>query len=172
MSRPRRGLQRAQFASFPFILRRILPRGRILHSTRIAPTRVRSSHAGSEESSPSGRSATRIIATNGSPSDWYRYRLLLTYGYSVASTSRLRIFASEIRRTRSGAGGLWFRSQLVSLRRLKPIAILADAQITGPMEFLVGTGYPKTRNARRVSPRWNLNKRSSIARFPIGGSQG
>jgi hypothetical protein len=41
-----------------------------LHSTRIARTRARSCHAGSEEPSPSRKSVAWTTATNVSPPDW------------------------------------------------------------------------------------------------------
>jgi hypothetical protein len=50
-------------------IERFAERGRILYSTRIARTLAPSSHAGSEESSLSGRSAACIIGTNSSPPD-------------------------------------------------------------------------------------------------------
>jgi len=117
-------------------LRRVLPRtstttiepALIFRSTRIAPTRARSSHPGSEESSPSRKSVVCITATSVSPPD--SPHLLVAILLRVAGTPAPEESLIGGFRSRTRLGRVWFNSQPVSFPRLNSTSV--TAQISRP----------------------------------------
>jgi hypothetical protein len=113
-------------------LRRILS-SYVDYSRRIAPTPARSCHPGSEELSQSRKLAACIIATNVSRPDSHQFPL--NNGYVAAGCRRLRVYVSDVFRSRAQADRLGFRSQPVSFHRINSIAIIAAARISVQMKF-------------------------------------
>ena len=140
MSRSHCDLQRAPSAPSSLLVRRLLPthsHASIARQGLPGPAPNSAAQNRNSRRAPAGRWPASSLRT---PRRLIRPGFLLTYRCAAADTPSPKDSVSEVFRSRSGVGRLWFRSQPVSLKPINSIAILAAVRIPVHMEFLVTTG--------------------------------